>query len=108
MRPGIDLFQMDPGLAYGLTEYLRMLEVLESHGYDRRQCFPHGGHLLNLHVVIGLGLGGCEAYPGVFQPFGGYPQACPLQDGHVTVPEWPGFGLEHKPELADALHRLTA
>lgn len=108
MRPGRDLFQMDPGLCYGLTEYLRMLAFLEATGHDRRQCFPHGGHLINLHVVIGLGLGGCEAYPGVFQPFGGYPAGCTLEGGRVRVPDWPGFGLEYKPELQDAVRQLTA
>lgn len=108
MRRRLDLFQMDPGLCYGLTEYLRILELLEQNGFDRAQCFPHGGHLINLHIVLALGLGGCEAYPGVFQPFGGYPQGCRLEGGEVHRPDWPGFGLEHKPELADALRRLTA
>ena len=57
MRPGKDIFQMDPGLAYGLTEYARMLAVLEQRGYDRAQCYPHGGHLINLHIAVGAGLG---------------------------------------------------
>ncbi len=107
MRPGRDVFQMDPGLAYGLTEYARMLAVLERHGFDRAQCFPHGGHLINLHVAAGLGLGGCEAYPGVFQPFGGYPSACALGGGTVRTTDAPGFGLEQKPELRPLLARIT-
>lgn len=64
MRPDHDVFQMDPGLSYGLSEYLRMLDLLADHGFDRGCAFPHGGHLINLHVAAGLGLGGCEAYPG--------------------------------------------
>ncbi len=107
MRAGKDIFQMDPGLAYGLTEYARMLSVLEAHGYDRAQCFPHGGHLINLHIAVGLGLGGCEAYPGVFQPFGGYPAACALGAGRVRTTDAPGFGLEQKPELQPFLAQLT-
>jgi D(-)-tartrate dehydratase len=106
MRPGLDVFQMDPGLSYGLTEYARMLEVLESEGFDRAQCFPHGGHLINLHVAVGLELGGCEAYPGVFQPFGGYPPQCAIADGRVAVSDAPGFGLEQKAELIPHLERL--
>ncbi|MBK81183.1 MAG: mandelate racemase [Gammaproteobacteria bacterium] len=106
MRPGLDVLQMDPGLSYGITEYGRMLSVLEQAGFHRGQCLPHGGHLINLHVVAGLGLGGCEAYPGVFQPFGGYSPACRIDGGRVTVPEDPGFGLEQKPELAPFLDRL--
>lgn len=108
MRPGKDVFQMDPGLSYGLTEYARILAILESAGFDRAQCFPHGGHLINLHAAAGLGLGGCEAYPGVFQPFGGYPPQCRIADGRVHASDAPGFGLEQKPELIDYLHELGA
>lgn len=106
MRPGKDIFQMDPGLSYGITEYVRMLEILESRGFDRAQCFPHGGHLINLHAAVGLGLGGCEAYPGVFQPFGGYSPHCRITAGRVTAPDTPGFGLEQKPELEPYLQQL--
>ncbi|MCB1646103.1 MAG: mandelate racemase, partial [Pseudomonadales bacterium] len=107
MRRNVDIFQMDPGLSYGLTEYLRMINQLEADGFSRLQCYPHGGHLINLHIVVGLGLGGCEAYPGVFQPFGGYSSECGVSDGCVTVPDAPGFGLELKPELQPSLHSLT-
>lgn len=106
MRPGRDVFQMDPGLSYGLTEYARMIARLEEAGFDRRQAVPHGGHLINLHVVVGLGLGGCECYPGVFQPFGGYPEACMLGGGAVRVTDAPGFGLEQKDDLRRELVRL--
>jgi D(-)-tartrate dehydratase len=108
MRPGMDIFQMDPGLSYGITEYVSMLGLLESRGFDRAQCFPHGGHLINLHAAVGLGLGGCEAYPGVFQPFGGYSPQCRITAGRVTVPDAPGFGLEQKPELKPYLEKLGA
>lgn len=108
MRPGHDVFQMDPGLSYGITEYARMLQVLESHGFDRRQAIPHGGHLINLHVVVGLGLGACEAYPGVFQPFGGYSPQCEIRNARVRPSEATGFGLEEKKELTAAIRRLLA
>ena len=106
MRPAKDIFQMDPGLSYGLTEYVRMIELLEQGGFDRAQCFPHGGHLINLHIAIGLGLGGCEAYPGVFQPFGGYPAECRISEGRVWATDAPGFGLEQKSELRPHLDGL--
>jgi L-alanine-DL-glutamate epimerase-like enolase superfamily enzyme len=108
MRPQRDIFQMDPGLSYGITEYARMLEVLESHGFDRRQAVPHGGHLINLHVVVGLGLGACEAYPGVFQPFGGYSPECEIRNARVRPSDAPGFGLEQKRELLPFIGKLTA
>jgi L-alanine-DL-glutamate epimerase-like enolase superfamily enzyme len=107
MRPGKDIFQMDPGLAYGLTAYGQMLTVLAQHGYNRAQCYPHGGHLINLHIAAGLGLGGCEAYPGVFQPFGGYPAGCALGGGQVRSTDAPGFGLEQKLELQPFLAQLA-
>jgi len=55
---------------------------------------------------VGLGLGGCEAYPGVFQPFGGYSPECTIKDGLVWPGDSPGFGLEHKPELRPHLAAL--
>ncbi len=107
MRPGRDIFQMDAGLSYGLGEYARMLDsVLEANGFDRRFAFPHGGHLINLHIAAGLGLGGCESYPGVFQPFGGYPDGCVVTEGRIAPTDAPGFGLEQKPGLAELIAEL--
>lgn len=108
MRPGTDIFQMDAGLSYGLAEYARMIDLLEVQGFSRTAAWPHGGHLLNLHIVAGLGLGGCEAYPAVFEPFGGYLPELEIRDGMIGLPEAPGFGLEAKPELAPHIERLLA
>ena len=108
MRADRDIFQMDAGLSYGLGEYARMLEVLEAHGFDRRFAYPHGGHLINLHIAAGLGLGGCESYPGVFQPFGGYSDGCAPLDGRIAPTDAPGFGLERKRGLTQAIAELTA
>ena len=107
MRPGKDVFQMDGGLSYGITEYARIIQVLESNGFDRAQAVPHGGHLINLHVVVGLGLGACEAYPGVFQPFGGYSKECEIRDARVRPSDAPGFGLEQKGELLPFIRQLA-
>lgn len=108
MRPGVDYFQMDPGLGYGLHEFAGMVDDIESHGFLRRQIHPHGGHVIGLHVAVGLGLGGCEAYPGVFQPFGGYPAACAVGDGTVAPTDAPGFGIEEKEELRPHIASLLA
>lgn len=107
MRPGRDVFQMDAGLSYGLGEYVRMLSAMEARGFSRSDAHPHGGHLINLHIAVGLGLGGCEAYPGVFQPFGGYPAGCAVGGGLVKPTGAPGFGLEEKIELAQSIRLLT-
>jgi D(-)-tartrate dehydratase len=106
MRPGRDLFQMDPALSYGLGEFGRMVAALELAGYSRRQIFPHGGHMIALHIVVGLGLGGSEAYPGVFAPVGGFGADCTLDEGGVAPGSGAGFGLEQKPDLARHIAEL--
>lgn len=108
MRPDCDVFQMDAGLSYGITEYARMLDVLESHGFKRKYAIPHGGHPINLHTVVGFGLGACEAYLGVFQPFGSYSAHCQIRNARVRPSDAPGFGLEQKPEMALLIEQLTA
>ncbi len=106
MRPGLDFFQMEAGLSYGLVDYLKSIAILETHGFSRDRVLPHGGHLINLHIVTGLGLGGCEVYPGVFQPFGGYPDACMVAEGQAFPTQAPGFGLEEKPGLGEWIAKL--
>ncbi|GIX12661.1 MAG: hypothetical protein KatS3mg118_0620 [Paracoccaceae bacterium] len=107
MRAGRDLFQMDAGLSYGLGEYAAMLSEAEARGHDRSQMVPHGGHLINLHIVTALGLGGCEAYPRVFAPVGGFSPQCRMDDGRVRPGDAPGFGLEGKPELRPWIERVA-
>lgn len=101
-----DIFQMDPGLSYGVTEYARMLDQMERNGFSRRQCLPHGGQLMCLHVVSGLNLGGTEVYPDIFQPLGGFGENAAIEQGHVRVPDAPGFGFEQKSNLLHAFSRL--
>jgi hypothetical protein len=83
-----------------------MLTAMEKNGYSRHQLYPHGGHMIALHIVVGLGLGGSEAYPGVFAPVGGYAPDCTLEDGGIAPGPAPGFGLEEKPDLAPHIAEL--
>ena len=106
-RPELDIFQMDPGLSYGVTEYARMLVELESRGFDRKFCYPHSGQLMGLHTVAGLGLGGCEVYPGVFEPIGGLGDQTTIDDGVVTISEAAGFVFEEKSNLMAHFTALT-
>jgi L-alanine-DL-glutamate epimerase-like enolase superfamily enzyme len=106
LRPQRDVLQMDPGLCYGLVEYLRILDMLEGHGWSPRRCVPHGGHQFALHIAAGLGLGGNESYPGVFQPFGGFADGVPVEDGRVRLPDAPGIGIELKADLFREYRRL--
>lgn len=108
VRANLDIFQMDPGLSYGITEYVKMLHELESLGFSRRFAFPHGGQLMGLHVVSGLGLGGCETYPSIFQPMGGFADDMKFENGYAMMPDTPGFGFERKSNLINEFIKLVA
>lgn len=111
MRPDRDWVQVDPALSYGLTEYLKVLEVADQMGWSRRRFVPHGGHQFALNMAAGLQLGGSESYPGVFQPYGGFADGVPIENGYVTLPDIPGIGMELKSQMFSAIRRtleLTA
>ncbi|MFI6504480.1 mandelate racemase/muconate lactonizing enzyme family protein [Nonomuraea typhae] len=99
MRGDRDILQFDPALSYGLTEYLRTLDMLDQHGWSRRRCIPHGGHQFALNIAAGLGLGGNESYPDVFEPFNGFADHIPVESSLVKLPDEPGLALETKSEL---------
>ena len=107
LRPDRDILQFDCALSYGLVEYLRILGILKDYGWSPVRCIPHGGHQMSLNIAAGLGLGGNESYPGVFQPFGGFADGIPVQDGYVKLPEIPGVGFEAKGELFLLMKTLT-
>jgi D(-)-tartrate dehydratase len=102
LRPERDVLLFDPAHCYGVPEYLRMIAMAEERGWTRTTFQPHGGHLFGLHIVAGLGLGGAEANPHNFQPFGGFADGAVVKDGAVSPPEAPGIGFETRA----ALHRL--
>ena len=108
MRPDRDWLQFDCALSYGLVEYERTLEVLATHGWSPRRCIPHGGHQMSLNIAAGLGLGGNESYPDLFQPYGGFPDGVKVIDGHITMPELPGIGFEGKADLYTEMRALAA
>lgn len=108
MRPDRDWLQFDCALSYGLVEYRRTLGVLDEMGWSRRRCIPHGGHQMSLNIAAGLGLGGNESYPDLFQPYGGFPDGVAVEDGHITMPELPGIGFEGKADLIADMRDLAA
>jgi D(-)-tartrate dehydratase len=107
MRPDRDWLQFDCALSYGLCEYLRTLEVLKMAGWSPRRCIPHGGHQMSLNIAAGLGLGGNESYPDLFQPYGGFPDGVRVEDGYIVMPELPGIGFEGKADLIRVMRRLA-
>jgi D(-)-tartrate dehydratase len=108
MRHDRDWLQFDCALSYGLVEYLRTLEMLKEQGWSARRCIPHGGHQMSLNIAAGLGLGGNESYPDVFQPFGGFADKIPVERGYVRMPEVPGVGFEAKSALYRVMKTLAA
>jgi L-alanine-DL-glutamate epimerase-like enolase superfamily enzyme len=107
MRPDRDWLQFDCALSYGLVEYLRTLDMLRQHGWSPSRCIPHGGHQMSLAIAAGLGLGGNESYPDLFQPYGGFPDGVKVDGSHVVLPELPGIGFEGKADLIREMRALA-
>ena len=107
MRPDRDWLQFDCALSYGLCEYQRTLTVLAEEGWSPTRCIPHGGHQMSLNIAAGLGLGGNESYPDLFQPYGGFPDGVRVEDGHITMPDLPGIGFEGKSDLITVMRALS-
>nr|WP_272908319.1 enolase C-terminal domain-like protein [Alicyclobacillus tolerans] len=99
--------QFDCALSYGLVEYMRTLDMLKENGWSPRRCIPHGGHQMSLNIAAGLGLGGNESYPGVFQPFGGFADNCKVVDSYVSLPDTPGVGFEAKANLIEVFRSVA-
>lgn len=107
MRPDRDWLQFDCALSYGLVEYLRTLDVLKQFGWPPLRCIPHGGHQMSLNIAAGLGLGGNESYPDLFQPYGGFPDTVKVENGHIVMPDLPGIGFEGKSDLIKVMRALA-
>ncbi|MFI0453246.1 mandelate racemase/muconate lactonizing enzyme family protein [Actinomadura sp. 6N118] len=106
LRPDRDYIQVDPALSYGLTEYLRVQDMLKQHGWSSRRCIPHGGHQFSLHIAAALKLGGNESYPGEFQPTGGFADGAVVENSHVGLTDTPGIGFEAKAAFYEVLRKL--
>lgn len=107
MRPDRDYLQFDCALSYGLVEYMRTLDALAECGWSPSRCIPHGGHQMSLNIAAGLGLGGNESYPDLFQPYGGFPDTVKVENGHVVMPDLPGIGFEGKSDLITVMRDLA-
>ena len=107
MRKDIDWLQFDCALSYGLVEYLKIIDMLKEHEWDVSRCIPHGGHQMSLAIAAGLGLGGNESYPDLFQPYGGFPDGVKVENSIVTLPELNGIGFEGKSDLFAVMKEMT-
>ncbi|MGH9574005.1 MAG: mandelate racemase/muconate lactonizing enzyme family protein [Candidatus Acidiferrales bacterium] len=108
MRKDRDWLQFDCALSYGLVEYLRTLAMLREYGWSPARCIPHGGHQMSLNIAAGLGLGGNESYPDLFQPYGGFPDGVKVENGYITMPDLVGIGFEGKSDLYKEMSELRS
>lgn len=99
LRPDRDIVQWDPAMAYGPTEFIRIVELSKPLGWAPTSCSPHGGLLVGLGLAAALELSGTENYPLVFQPYGGFSDDAVIENGMVAPPEVPGFGFETRARL---------
>ncbi len=108
LRPDRDIIQIDVPQSYGIVQFSRTLRMLERNGWRRASLFPHGGNQMTLHIVGGFGLGGCEAYPGVFGIFAGFADDAKVDNGYLKLPERPGIGFEAQNALYAVMRELAA
>src|SRR5216117_2950763 len=99
MRPDRDWLRCGSALARRLCESRRTRGGLQTQGSSASRCSPRGGHQMSLNNAAGLGLGGNESYPDLFQPYGGYPDGVRVENGHIVMPDLPGIGFEGKSDL---------
>lgn len=107
LRADRDIIQTDVPQSYGIAQFARTLAMLERHGWDRKSVFPHGGNQMTLAIVGGFGLGGCEAYPGVFGVFAGFADDAKVEDGQLRLPDRPGIGFEAQNALYAVMKELV-
>ncbi len=108
MRPDRDIIQIDVPQSYGIVQFSRTLDMLQRHKWQRHSIFPHGGNQMTLAIVGGFGLGGCEAYPGVFGVFAGFADEAKVENGYLKLPDRPGIGFEAQNQLYAVMRDLVA
>ena len=107
LRADRDIIQIDVPQSYGIVQFSRTLAMLEGRGWKRHSIFPHGGNQMTLAIVGGFGLGGCEAYPGVFGIFAGFADDAKVEDGYLKLPDRPGIGFEAQNALYAVMRELA-
>lgn len=108
LRADRDIIQTDVPQSYGIAQFAKTLAMLKQKGWSPQSVFPHGGNQMTLHIVGGFGLGGCEAYPGVFGMFAGFADDAKVEDGWLKLPDRPGIGFEAQNALYAEMRRLLA
>jgi D(-)-tartrate dehydratase len=108
LRADRDIIQTDVPQSYGIAQFAKTLGMLRENGWSPQSVFPHGGNQMTLHIVGGFGLGGCEAYPGVFGMFAGFADDAKVDDGYLKLPDRPGIGFEAQNALYSKMQEMIA
>ena len=108
LREDRDIIQIDVPQSYGIVQFSRTVAMLERRGWRRESIFPHGGNQMTLAIVAGFGLGGCEAYPGVFGIFAGFADDATVENGYLKLSDRPGIGFEAQNALYAVMRDLAA
>lgn len=107
LRADRDIIQTDVPQSYGIAQFAKTLAMMKERGWSPQSVFPHGGNQMTLHIVGGFGLGGCEAYPGVFGMFAGFADDARVEDGWLKLPDRPGIGFEAQNALYGKMRELV-
>lgn len=107
LRADRDYIQTDVPQSYGIVQFSRTLAAMAELGWGRERVFPHGGNQMTLHIVGGFGLGGCEAYPGVFGAFAGFADDARVEGGWLRLPDRPGIGFEAQNALYAIMKQMA-
>jgi L-alanine-DL-glutamate epimerase-like enolase superfamily enzyme len=107
LRADRDIIQTDVPQSYGIAQFAKTLTMMKERGWSPQSVFPHGGNQMTLHIVGGFGLGGCEAYPGVFGMFAGFADDAKVEDGWLRLPDRPGIGFEAQNALYGKMRELV-
>jgi L-alanine-DL-glutamate epimerase-like enolase superfamily enzyme len=108
LRSDRDIIQIDVPQSYGITQFSRTLEMMQTLDWQRKSVYPHGGNLMTLAIVAGFGLGGCEAYPDVFGAFAGFADDSVVENGMINLSDRPGIGFEGQEKLFGLMQSITA
>jgi len=107
LRADRDIVQIDVPQSYGIVQFSKSLELMRGKGWGRHSVFPHGGNQMTLAIVAGFGLGGCEAYPGVFGAFAGFADDAQVENGMIYLSDRPGIGFEGQKELFTLMQSIN-
>ncbi len=94
-----DILNLDTVKAGGITEYRKIAALASAFHIP---VAPHGSPHMAIHLLASLDNALImETYPGVKSQYNPVLPLYPVKNGHVTVPETPGLGIDPDPELLE-------